>query len=330
MGDLETDNATNLSNSQDNQPNNVAVEQPPNPAPGAAAAAKQVLQIPSDRVKQIKDKARNKGKNEYKRQLDTQARELGFKDHEDLMAHAKNNRQQQGNRQNVANQPNTARTERNGGNNRSGGELRVVTNQDGEQSVRQLQRQVQRLTQENERLRNAKQKESHARGRAETRVKELEGQMAAVEARTELQMKAMQAGIRDPRHIRFALAELQDALQGKTDAELTAFDELGFLKGLQGEHPYLFGVQEAPASSTPSKEPKEGEQAQPKDGAPPAPPGSARDAAPPPKDPEKFDAMEGDLDDANSRLAKSGMSFQFQRRLPQEQMRQNRPQPPNR
>lgn len=327
MGDLETDNATDLPNSQDNQPNNVAVQQPPgSPTSGAAPAGKQVLQIPSDRVKQIKDKARNKGKNEFKRQLDAQAKELGFRDHEDLMAHAKNNRQQQGNRQNVASQPNTARTERSG-NDRGGGQLRVVTNQDGERSVRQLQRQVQRLTQENERLRASRQKESHARGKAEVRVKELEGQIAAIEARTELQMKAMQAGIRDPKHIRFALAELQDHLQGKTDAELTALDELGFLKDLQKEHPYLFGVQEAPASSTPTKEPKDGA---PPAKEPPPPPASAKDGAPPPAPHEKFDAMDGDLNDANSRLAASGLSFQFQRRLPQEQARANRQPPPNR
>ena len=76
--------------------------------------------------------------------------------------------------------------------------------------------------------------------------KELQRQIDAKEAEMELREKALLVGIRDPE---YAIRLITRDLEGKSDDELSKFDETKFFEGLREKHPYLFGETVKPATT---------------------------------------------------------------------------------
>lgn len=277
---------------------------------------KKVLTIPSDRVKKIKDKAFKKGQNQAKRQLDEQAQAAGFKDWNDFLASRQNAQPKNGKGAHMAaaatvtKDPETRQPP-------------AATPTDGGPNDRSLRRQVERLTRENGRLSEAKKRESHQRGIAEKRVKELEQSIASMEAEHELQISALHAGV-SPDHLDYAMSRLQKELGSKDEAALKSFDPSSYFKGLKDQHPYLFGTVTKPAETSQVKDGAGGtteETTQPS-GAVPAPPKTVPTTKPAATTedgtPKKIDdAMVAPVEDLNASMAARGIKFRFARELPE-------------
>ena len=280
---------------------------------------KKVLTIPSDRVKQIKNKAFKKGQNAERRKLDEQAVALGYSDWNDFLA--KHNAQPKNGKgahmasvkaETPKETPSTRR------------EAAEVTPIDGGPGDRSLKRQVERLTREVTRLTAAKQRESHQRGIAEKRVKELESLIDAQEAQHELELEAQQAGI-SPKYVEFALGQAQKHLRGLDSKAIEAFKSGDFFKGLKDEHPYLFGTVKKDADTSSVKDGAGAAATEEHTETPPAAPKSAAAVKPAPaaqtETPEIKDAMVASVTDANAALKAKGLNFRFGRELPEARAR---------
>lgn len=129
---------------------------------------------------------------------------------------------------------------------------------------------------------------NRARAREEAKRKAAEQRVQALEAEVELRTAAAKAGVKD---VEYAIELLRRDVRKKTEEELQSYDENAFFTGLRKTHPYLFGVESAPAHSDPTP----AGAAPTGDGAPPKPEGGDTPApAPTPVDARKMSREEYD------------------------------------
>jgi hypothetical protein len=106
-------------------------------------------------------------------------------------------------------------------------------------SVRAMARDRDRLQRELDQLKRRYESES-------SRRKELQTAIDATEAEMELRVMATRAGVHD---VDYAITLLTRTLEGKSEAELDAFDGQKFFDGLHTTHPYLFKEVSVPATT---------------------------------------------------------------------------------
>lgn len=102
-----------------------------------------------------------------------------------------------------------------------------------------LQREVQRLTEENAGLRKQLVKLDEKR-------KDLQQHIFAKEAEFALREVAAMQGVRD---VDYAIRLFTREMEGKSEEDLAKVDEAEFFKGLRTEHPYIFGEVVRPATT---------------------------------------------------------------------------------
>jgi hypothetical protein len=112
--------------------------------------------------------------------------------------------------------------------------------------MQQYQRDMERYRQQADAANRKAQNEERKR-------RQVEKERDAAEARRHLERVAMGAGIHAD-HVDFAVHSLERHLQNlpedqRTEAALSAFDEKAYFEGMRGTQPYLFGVQQIPATT---------------------------------------------------------------------------------
>jgi hypothetical protein len=233
---------------------------PPAPEPPAAPQAKSqpsVNHLSNKALAEAKSKERERGRKAALAEMDRKAQKLGYKNHQDMLEKLEQQR---------------ARGR--GGN----GTQPKPASEAAPATPAVSDRQLTRAQKENQRLVDAARRANRARAQEEKRRRDIERQLAATEARHELHLAAVRAGVKD---VDYAIHLLERRMSGKTEDELKGFDEEEFFsKTLRESHPYLYGVEERPAGS-----------AGPKDQEP----------KPPPKPADKLPATNGGSDKTDAR-----------------------------
>jgi hypothetical protein len=195
----------------------------------AAAPAGKDISIPSAALGKLKAEQRERGRREATTELESKVKAAGFDSLEDMLAAV--------------------------------AALKAAPKEqpqphDDEQAAQRAQpqqtqkRQEQKMadTEQAELARLQKEREEFARKFAQEQSarRRLERESEALKAEMSLKEAAFGKGVKD---VDYALNLLQRNLQGKSDAELEAFDEGKFFDDLRGSHPYLFGITERPATT---------------------------------------------------------------------------------
>lgn len=195
----------------------------------------------------MKASERERGRKAALAEMDRKAKKLGYKSNQDMLE--KLEAQRAGGRSNKPNQPAKSDTP-----------APTPTN---DRQLNRAQREIQRSA-------DAARRANKARAQEEKRRRELEKQLAATEARQELQLAAVRAGVKD---VDYAIHLLEKQMSGKSEQELAGFDEEAFFSTtLRQSHPYLYGVEERPAGPAgetrqePKAPPKPAEKAPAKNG----------------------------------------------------------------
>lgn len=111
---------------------------------------------------------------------------------------------------------------------------------------RDLQRALEQSVEEKRQLNKQRASEEKLR-------KSLEKQLDAQQAEHTLRLAAAKAGVQD---IDYAMHLLKNKLANKSESALEGFDEDAFFsKDLRASHPYLYGVETRPASTSAQSEP---------------------------------------------------------------------------
>lgn len=202
-------------------------EPPETPEPPQGTKPSKVISMPTHAVAKIRQEERAAGQAAAKAEADKSARALGYSSYDDMLAKLK---QKKGQPQRPG-QPS----------NRPTGQPPQRANGNPDRNVSRLQRENDRLVEENRRLTRAKSGEEKRRKRTET-------ELMATQAESELRVIAIRAGIQD---VDYALHLMRQEIKGKDDSFLTKFDEGKFFGGLREKHSYLFGVETRPADTTP-------------------------------------------------------------------------------
>lgn len=175
-----------------------------------------VITMPSSAMTSLKKREQDKGKRAAMAELDSRARSMGFKDHEDLLKHASKNRER------------TAR-DRTDGRAADGKPARGAAPADNPRQARERERQLE-----------AQRKLNREAARARKKSKQLEQELQAQKVETQLRVAAARAGVHD---VDFAIHVLRKHLSELDDAGSSTFDEETFFaKTLKGTHPYLYGA----------------------------------------------------------------------------------------
>ncbi len=213
--------------------------------------------VRSDAFKRIKDRSRERGKQEGLEEL---AQAKGFESVEAMNAALDGNKPGAGNSSRT--KPRRRRKKRTGGDDRSanarsnnmpkpngqqdpaadaasdGGaqqpDIKQLT-----QSIRRMERRLERSEGKNTDLSKRMRRESNAR-------KKLRRERDALEAEMIVREVAARIGIQD---VDYAMRLLTRELQGKSMEDLEGFDENKFFDGLREKHSYLFGERSQPATT---------------------------------------------------------------------------------
>lgn len=210
-------------------PEEIETETPEVKPPVAAAKpTSKVVAMPTGALAEIKQKARARGRALALVELNERARKAGFASLEDMEKAALRTKQR----------PTGARTT-------TREEETVPAKPDAESAKHP--RYLKKLEKERDQLLARSREQNRARAAEERRRKDAEKRIAALEAEKALERAALRAGVTD---VDYALELLRRKLNGKTAAELSSFDENTFFSGeLRESHPYLYGVEERPAST---------------------------------------------------------------------------------
>ncbi len=269
----------------------LAPHTPQTPASPPSNANGKVVPMTPQAFAEYRKQERDKGAKAVRDQLDRDARQRGFKDHADLMAHAERSRQPQQprnpqpqpQRNAMPQQPqnNNRRDDRNNRRNKNRGGSQIDT----------------RLSHlESEKLRLTKQFNGSERKR-----KSLQREIDALKAEQVLREAAIRVGIVD---VDYAVHLLKKDNAGKTADQLQGFDEVKYFQGLRDRYPQIFNVEERPANSGNNATPAAPPPAQ-SQGATPPP------AAPPTKkgdDPPAVDARKMTPAAVDARLRELGVN----------------------
>lgn len=242
------------------------------PAPQKDKGKKVVMHSPGA-ISAIKAEERAKAERQLMKRLDDQARALGYRSHDDMMQQAARAKQQPPPQRQ---QPNASPPSQQPPN-------------------RDTRRVDQRVAQANEQVRKA----NKARANTDKRNKELERNLRAMEAETELKILAVRCGVRD---VDYAISLIKRHTSSMTPEALEAFDEEKYFReDLRKERPYLYGEEVRPADTTPTS------------AKPDAKPGEQPPTPPPPNPPPNGQPGEVNVKDMTRAqfeefLAKKGLS----------------------
>lgn len=250
---------------------------PPDAAPVVAAPVVQppppqnpkrnVMHSPNA-IKAIKDEERAKAERNFQRRLDDEARQLGFKSHDDMKQAAADRRQQRQDPPPPQQQPT-------------------------QQQPRTNARTDNRIAQ----LAEDRRKANKRAAQTEKRNRDLERDLAAKEVEWELKLIAVRQGVRD---VDYAVTLIQRHTANMSPEELNAFDEEKYFRDdLRKERPYLYGEEVRPANTDPTQPPAG---AAPNGGAPPPP-----KKAPPPATSEVVDAKSMTREQFEAHLRSQGL-----------------------
>jgi phage host-nuclease inhibitor protein Gam len=177
-------------------------------------------------MKRIKEEERQRGRATAITEMNTEAKRLGFRSHEDMVKHVS---QQRNKPKAAAAQPQQPAAD---------GDVR-----ESPRKLNALEREVQRLTDERKR-------QNRRVADLEKENKRLRTQIDAKEAESTLRVSAARHGVKD---VEYALHVCRAACSGKSEDELRSFDEDRFFgETLRRTHPYLYAVEERPATTAPN------------------------------------------------------------------------------
>lgn len=184
--------------------------------------------MPSSAIRDIKARERERAQAKFRKEQDEQAKALGYKSHEDMMAKL----QARGRNP----KPTAPKERRPDADSEDGSE----PTSGGSRQERRLMRRIEELT---EQLKRSNKERAHA----EKKARRLEQDLASKHAESELKLTAVRAGVQD---VDYAISLLQRKLQGRSARELESFDEDKFFREeLRKTHPYLYGVVEQEATT---------------------------------------------------------------------------------
>jgi len=174
--------------------------------------------LSSAAYKRLKDEARERGGREA---LESTAKENGYKSVEEMLSALKPRQTPPAERPAVR-------------------EANAGSEQEPEsKTVRALHKERETYRKELDQLRRQYDRETSKR-------KELQETIDAREAEMVLRESAIRTGVTD---VDYALRLLTRSLEGKSDDELSKFEETKFFDGLKGSHPYLFREVSRPATT---------------------------------------------------------------------------------
>lgn len=202
------------------------------PAPTSTQPPQQpepkLIQIPSSSMKRIKEEERQRGRSAVMAELNAEARKLGFQSHSDMVKAIATRRQ-------------------------PGKPAQQATASNEPQSTSETQgspRKLNALEREVARLNDEKKRQNRRIAELEKDNKRLKAQIDEKDAEIQLRVAAAKSGVQD---IEYALHVLRQHLRGKNEQELSGFNEEKFFaETLRNSHPYLYGVETRPATSSPS------------------------------------------------------------------------------
>jgi len=266
-------------------------QQPPTPAVDGAQTEtakkeKKIVQMPSDALKRIREKEREKGRKAAQAEMDQKARQFGYRDFASMEAALAKKKATQSptkpGQPPVAAKPAEPTTED------------AAAQPNGGRPDRRLTK----LERENQRLLEAKRAANRARAHEEKRRRELENELDLTKVEYQLRQTALESGITNRDNIGYALHLLRSHIEGKSEKELEGFDEAKyFQETLRKSHPYLFGVETRPANTSNGN-------STPSNGAPPKP----GQPAPPQGETQPVDARKLSQEDFYNRLRKLGLT----------------------
>lgn len=202
-------------------------------APQIKSVGKNVV-LPSNAIGRIKNEAKERGKREALNELETQAKSAGFSSLAEALGTLKGITAVSPKSLHQQKQP-KARQE-----NANGEQPRKEERQaQAKRSDRDKEREREKYSRLLEQERRARQDEARRR-------RELQRQLDASQARSELEKSAIQSGVKD---VDYAVSLLLRQLEGKDEKALSVFDESKFFDGLRESHPYLFGETVKPATT---------------------------------------------------------------------------------
>jgi predicted secreted protein len=209
----------------DNTAEQVVTQHASAPAPVATSSSAtrgKVMEIPSAKLGQIKQEQRERGKREAMAALEAQFKAFGFSSADEALAAAAAAR--------------------------SGGNTQQKSQQETAQapSANAQQAQARNSKREMEKLQRERQEYQKRYAQEQAQRRRLQRQLEAKDAEMALRESAVVKGVKD---VDYALRLLQRDLEGKTESELSAYDEGSFFDKLRGSHPYLFGETVVPAST---------------------------------------------------------------------------------
>jgi hypothetical protein len=218
--------------SQPAAPQAAPAAKPAEPAADAASAAAQSRTdpapdltkaghyIPNGAMKALKEAERRRGRDEFVSELNKKAQAKGYKTYEEWLEKAPAAAKKAG--ADAATEPATPATD----------PTKPLTRKD-----RELSRQVE--------------EERKMRQKAERRAREFEAQIAAREARAQIERVFVNGGVRD---LDYAVSLLERETAGMTPEQAEAFDENAWLAKLRIDRPYLFGERIAAVDTTGGQE----------------------------------------------------------------------------
>lgn len=226
-----------------------------------------VLQIPTKAMKGIKDTERERGRTLAMQELNDRAKALGFDSWEALekaAAASKAAADKAAAEQAAAEKAKAATPPEPPVEAKPASEA-APSDKPAKPKSRELRKELRQA--------NAEKRKLAAEQAAEREKREaLEHQMTVLQAEHGLRLAAVASGVTD---VDYALHVLRSTLEGKSDAELEAFDEAAFFKTtLRDSHPFLYGVESRPANTSAVADPP----AAPKSGASASAPANETDA----------------------------------------------------
>jgi hypothetical protein len=218
------------------------IEQPP--AAEARTVEKKVLTIPTSVMARIKQEERERGSKQALEKLNAEARALGFKNYEDLKAAAARAKARNASPVRTERPARDARTKRPG---RDAEQEEVVeTSSERDAARKQHPRYLAKLERQNQKLLEDRKKLNRAQAYEKKQRLALQRALDAKEAEMALRIAAVRSGVQD---VDFAMHLLQQEVRGKSAEQLKNFDESKFFSNLRESRPYLFAVEERPAST---------------------------------------------------------------------------------
>jgi hypothetical protein len=194
------------------------------PAATASPSRGKVMEIPSAKLGQIKLEQRERGKREAMGDLEAKFKAAGFTSIDEALA-------------------SMAALRSGGGSQQKSQQTETPPQAPSADAQQAASRNAKK---EYERLQRERQEYQKRYAQEQAQRRRLQRQLEAKEAEMALRESAVVKGVKD---IDYALRLLQRDLEGKSEAELEAYDEGVFFDKLRGSHPYLFGETVVPAST---------------------------------------------------------------------------------